>query len=93
MSANGGAGRSAAEVSALPGGSGGEPLRSVRALSIKAQHPPAVRAAARLDAGVRGASDALAPCAEQKLPLFDGPLVVGRPRDGRIHPLHNHLAE
>jgi hypothetical protein len=25
--------------------------------------------------------------AEQKLPLFDGPLVVGRPRDGRIHPL------
>jgi hypothetical protein len=25
--------------------------------------------------------------AEQKLPLFDGPLVVGRPRDARIHPL------
>jgi hypothetical protein len=25
--------------------------------------------------------------AEQRLPLFDGPLVVGRPRDGRIHPL------
>jgi|SRR6516225_4832080 len=25
--------------------------------------------------------------AQQKLPLFDGPLVVGRPRDGSIHPL------
>ena len=31
--------------------------------------------------------------AEQKLPLFDGPLVVGRPRDGRIHPLRMLLDE
>jgi hypothetical protein len=25
--------------------------------------------------------------AEQKLPLFDGPLVVGRGRNGSVHPL------
>jgi hypothetical protein len=31
--------------------------------------------------------------AEQRLPLFDGPLVVGAPRDGRVHPLHCHLQE
>jgi hypothetical protein len=31
--------------------------------------------------------------AEQKLPLFDGPLVVGRPRDGRIHPLRSAAPE
>ncbi len=31
--------------------------------------------------------------AEQKLPLFDGPLVLGKPRDARIHPLRVWLEE
>ncbi len=31
--------------------------------------------------------------AEQKLPLFDGPLVVGKPRDRRIHPLRQLLGK
>ena len=31
--------------------------------------------------------------AEQKLPLFDGPLVLGPPRDARVHPLRVVAAE
>jgi hypothetical protein len=31
--------------------------------------------------------------AEQKLPLFDGRLVVGKPRDARVHPLRLMLTK